>query len=576
MRIRQRFLLHLLVFQAVTLLLAIGAQYASNRAFTRNLYASIVEIFDANVDSFTTSIDVLDQLSVAILSDPTIQGFLESVDESKTDFVRGQDRTRLFQQLSFYVRANPYVQEVLIVDSSGRYYQPNAGAFDLLYYSRVANPTITAAVSDLSGRPLWTGSESSGLPVVLSREIYQLGEMRRVSLGQLHVFVDIDRLLGETLTQIAEYDVETLITFFDEPFFRSADMSSAGVRSRLGSRRYAVLPVNGEQFVAARLSTADAHWDFLFLIPARPLFREINVIRQILYATFVVVFAVSVLLAVRMTTRVAAPVMNLAQQMKAFEGRDFSTDDSIAPPESSSTEVATLYHEFNELIRRIDTLVNRTLRQKLDLRQAQLETLTSQLDPHFLYNTLDSIYWMAEVNGQKEVATMTKSLSALLRNSLTHRDPLITIKEQLDLLNAYFYIQKTRLKDRLEYSVDVDHELYDVSLPRFTLQPVVENAIKYSLTDEDSVCRIGIVIRRDHAPSSLQIRVSDNGPGISSAPEVPHGTGIGLENLKERFRLIYADHATIAMKTNGEGGTDLILTFPVIPPELSDQEAIVS
>lgn len=563
MRIRQRFLLHLLIFQGITLVLTVGAQYASHRVFTRNLYGSIVEIFDANVGSFTTSIDYLDQLSVTILSDPAIQEFLQSATDEKSDFVRGQERTRLLQQLSFYVRSNPYVQEVLIADPSGRFYQPNVGAFYPSYYSGVTDAGLTAAVSELSGSPLWTGTASAALPAILSREINVVGEVRRRSIGQLHIFVDISRLLGETLAQIEAYRVDTLITHFDQPFFRSAGMALDDARTRLGSRRYAVLAVDGTRYVVAGIATRDTQWDFLFLIPAGPLFRDIDAISQVLYATIAVVFAVFTILAVRLTTRIANPVMSLAALMKRIEDRGFSIDASIAAPANSSTEVATLYQEFNHLIGRIDTLVNKTLRQELDLRKAQLDTLTGQLDPHFLYNTLDSIYWMAEVNGQRELATMTKSLSALLRSSLTHRDSMITIKEQLDLLNAYFYIQKTRLKERLEYVIDVDPELYGTEIPRFTLQPIVENSIKYSFADEHASCRIEILIQRLESESGLLIRVRDDGPGMSGSADVPHGTGIGLGNLRQRFRLIYGDRASLSIDSEGHMGTDLVIRLPL-------------
>ena len=565
MKIRQRFLLHLLIFQVITLAITVGAQISSYRVFTRNLYGSIVEIFDANVGSFTTTIDVLDQLSVTILSDPTIQQFLQSVDDDKTDFVRGQERTRILQQLSFYVRANEYVQEVLIVDPSGRFYQPNVGAFDPSFYSGVTNVNTIEKVAELRGSPLWTGTDSAILPVILSREINLIGDVRQPSLGQLHIFIDIDRLLGETLAQIEEYDVEALITQYGKPFFRSADMALDDARERLGSRQYAVLTADGVRYIVAGIATRDSQWDFLFLIPARPLFQDIDAISQILYATFAVVFAVFMFFAVRMTARVANPVISLASQMKVIEDQDFSMDAALPPPADSSAEVATLYREFNHMIERIDTLVNKTLRQELDLRKAQLDTLTGQLDPHFLYNTLDSIYWMAEVNGQREVATMTKSLSALLRSSLSHSDPLITIKEQLDLLNAYFYIQKTRLKERLDYSIDVDPDLYGIPIPRFTLQPIVENSIKYSLTDENATVRVEISIRRVRSSDLVKIRVGDNGPGISVSSDAGKGTGIGLGNLKERLRLIYGDRSMILTETNAEGGTDLVLSLPAVP-----------
>ena len=164
------------------------------------------------------------------------------------------------------------------------------------------------------------------------------------------------------------------------------------------------------------------------------------------------------------------------------------------------------------LINKLDFLINDKYKKEILEKETQLELLYSQINPHFLYNTLETINWMALSKGQKEIASLVKALGNLLRSSIGKNQFLLTVKEELNLLSDYVSIQKKRFGDSLEVHLSIDEDVYSYLILKLSTQILVENSIKHVLEKNGGTCRINVSIKEKNG--ELFITVSDNGEGI--------------------------------------------------------------
>lgn len=563
MKIRSRMLLYLSVFYFLILATGLSIQFFTYATFSRYLYGSVKEIFDTTVGSFVNSVKNIEQLSINIFADEQTQNFLGLESRDTHDFSWVRKREALIHQLSFYTRTNPYIKEIILVDNKENTYFVNIGSYDSINFSELIIQKIRDDTKALSGKVLWSETGNEMFPVVLSRQINRIGDFSSPSIGQLFILIDIDRLLEETLSQVNHYSIQTSINFKNRQFFSQLGTKGDEFRQLLEVKRYDTLQYSDEQHFSVLVQSPDKEWDFLFLIPVRELFQKLARINRIVYSIYGLLFILFAVLAVRFTRSITSPIIALSQEMKEVEDRGFDVSESLILPDRASEEVKLLFHEFYQMIEKIDMLVNRNLKQQLVLQQSQLEALSYQLNPHFLYNTLDSLYWMAEMNGDPQMGSMIKSLSELLRSSLQKAGPVISVKEQLDLLNNYFFIQKMRMKERLDFQINVDHSMYSAEIPRFTIQPLVENSIKYSLENQDKPCRIVVSIKENLPDNGLDLLIRDNGPGLSE--EIvgrSDRTGIGIENLRKRLNILYGESSKLTHAINEWGGTDMMIFIP--------------
>ena len=221
--------------------------------------------------------------------------------------------------------------------------------------------------------------------------------------------------------------------------------------------------------------------------------------------------------------------------------------------------------------------------QKLivEARQAQLQSLQMQINPHFLYNTLDSINWMALMEGNEEVSRMILALGHLFRNSINTSGIYTTVREEIENIELYMFLEQVRFEGRLDFQVDVDGEVMGETLLKHTLQPLVENSIKHGIEPYHIKGEIRIAITGEG--DKLCIVVSDNGKGmkdevlsslqqmwanIETAQETRSDGrgGVGIRNIMKRLWLCYGEQASFVVSSRAEEGTRMELRFPRCAP----------
>lgn len=254
-------------------------------------------------------------------------------------------------------------------------------------------------------------------------------------------------------------------------------------------------------------------------------------------------------------------------------------------------ELEELGEQINEMANQLETLIQETKEKTDHLAKAELRTLQAQINPHFLYNTLDTIVWQAESGKADEVVLLTRSLSDFFRISLSSGEDWIPVPQELKHVSAYLSIQKTRYRDILDYEVDECDELKNVYMPKLLLQPLVENALYHGIKTKRGGGKIEVHVQTGRG--SLTFLVIDNGKGMSSGeldaarmllleehPTVqkakePGHSGFGLRNVDMRIRLYYQKKKGLNIQSDSNG-TEVSFTIPVRTREEIDHDESVS
>lgn len=271
---------------------------------------------------------------------------------------------------------------------------------------------------------------------------------------------------------------------------------------------------------------------------------------------------------------ITKPIRQLRDSMSMVEEGRF---DKANVPVTASNEVGSLSKSFNVMTERIHTLMEQNVYEQKQKRKNELKALQAQINPHFLYNTLDSIIWMSEAGRNDEVVLMTSALARLFRQSISNDKEQVTIAEEIEYVRSYLTIQKMRYKDKLEYSIDVSPEINHVMIIKFALQPLVENAIYHGLKYKET--KGNLSIRGYVRGKKAYITIADDGVGMEEAAlehifdetkKEHKSNGVGVPNVQKRLKLYYGQEYGISYISRKGVGTVATVTVPL--EEQTDDE----
>ena len=321
-------------------------------------------------------------------------------------------------------------------------------------------------------------------------------------------------------------------------------------------------------------------WKLVGVVPAESLAS--NHIQLRLFGIFVVLFFIFFLVFVNLgvSERIAVPIKALEQSVKELEAGSETVDIAIGGP----YEVQHLGNSIRSMVSTMRQLMDDIIRQEESKRKSELDVLQSQINPHFLYNTLDSIVWMIENNRYDDAIVMVTSLARLFRISLSRGRTLITVGEELEHARHYMTIQKMRFKNKFTSEIRADGEALSCETVKLVVQPIVENAIYHGMEYADGDGEI--LVWAHIEGEDLYIDVTDNGPGMrqeqvdrllreDGGPAAPsrRGSGIGLRNVHQRIQLTYGKPYGLEIESEPDEGTNIRIHLPVRRPGGDGEEA---
>ena len=288
----------------------------------------------------------------------------------------------------------------------------------------------------------------------------------------------------------------------------------------------------------------------------------------ILAAALAIVFLLRY--SIRLSRSITAPLEELCRRAERVDAGDLTVQE---PVPSEIREIRTLSEGMEQMIGRMDDQMGEIRRRQESLRRTELALLQAQINPHFLYNTMDTIIWLIEADKQQEAVEMVANLSSFFRHSLSKGEDVITLAEEERHVRSYLQIQHARYQDIMEYILDIDPGLHDAMLPKLTLQPLVENALYHGIKLKRAKGTIRITATL--ADGCVLLRVEDNGVGITpqrlaqlrDAMERQERVGFGLSAVNQRLRLQFGPEYGLRLDSEEGQGTTVTARIPYVRKE---------
>lgn len=314
-------------------------------------------------------------------------------------------------------------------------------------------------------------------------------------------------------------------------------------------RTLRTLSAGGQEYLSASMQVANTDLTSMVVAPKNQMLDELNRTLRVYWLVLLACCGAAILISFAIGSAATTPVRHMIAHMnKIAKGNH----EIPMPPMPMYSEFNELADAFNHMLEQINIYYRDNMEKQLLLKNSEIQSLQAQMDPHFLFNTLNTIAWNAQMEGNEETYQMVISLGELLKaNVVAKESNYTTLGEELQYVRLYTYLQKMRFEDKISVDIQVSPDLYGTVIPRFCIQPLVENAFVHGLEPKKGTGKLAVnVIRQEN---QLEINVLDNGIGFQEVPDieqiVPDAKGshthIGLRNLNRRLRLLYGEDSCL-------------------------------
>jgi two-component system sensor histidine kinase YesM len=328
--------------------------------------------------------------------------------------------------------------------------------------------------------------------------------------------------------------------------------------------------IKGKQYLISYITSNYSGWKLIGIISKDKLYKDNYKIRNGIFILTLVILILAFLLARIIAQTISLPIKRLLKPMKRAEMGDLK----VSIPINSKDEIGILSQGFNHMISQMNSMVEVVYKGKIMLKESELKALQAQINPHFLYNTLESINWMAKMNGVEQICGMVSALGDLMRISISTEKEYITIEEEIKYISDYLFIQKVRFGERIHTDLQVAEDLYPILIPKLILQPIVENALLHGVQVKKGKALVKISGKR--MDGDILFEIEDNGVGMTAEQsllllkgrnewEEGKKAGIGIYNVHQRIRFIYGEKYGIRIfSTPAKGTTIQILIADIL------------
>ncbi len=519
--------------------------------------ANIIQVSSTVLDKELTR---MEKLSLQISTDNVVQDSLEQVNKYQLKYENYVTKSKLLNTLVNYATQEKYIASIQIIDQDGE-------KFTAGFNTKVENDAekvLPIAVAAQGANVLTAMEDENRLMaarLIRKKENVELG-----TLGTLIITIDMNKLIQESLNFPSD---NHFVIEKDGDVLYMSDFNKLDEIPKVESGSgYDFRQIDGKEYMVVYQTSKTSNLTYFNIIPFDNIMGDTKIIKLLMALCFLFMLALTIILSRRAAATISKPLEDLTEKMKQVqtEGFEHSAFKEVA---YSNQEVGQLHRDFQSMMDQINELIKENYQKQLVIKETEYKALQSQMNPHFLYNTLDSINWAARINKQQKISTMTEALANMLRNIISKKEPLITIKDELQIVQDYITIQHYRYHDRLHFTLECPAEIEHVYIPKLSIQPIVENAIQHVLEEIDSECKIAVAIFT-HDDETLQIVIEDNGPGMDDATikaifkgEIkPKGTGIGLRNINERMKLMFGEAYGLQLESERGNGTRVTITIP--------------
>jgi two-component system sensor histidine kinase YesM len=523
-----------------------------------------VEVIGNNIDYILSDVE---NLSNTIISNQEL-----------IDCIKNVETEQLAEELySFYISSNSIAG--IYVITPGGYLQVGAelrdGVRDFPRYELdhttgeiIWFPTVEKKVKILSGSMV-KRFFSMGRKII---DIYSLKE-----LGFINIEVD-EGILTEALSDLSEVDSRVFICDYSGNIIASLDGNDTRINSSNTSyyptmiaddnANYVSYVEDGEKYVAIYASFNYGKWYVVKTIPEADLYADINRMQFYSITGLIISLIIMINLSVIYTRKITKPIEIMMLQMREVEAGNLN----VRVESNVHNELDDLSESFNHMVNQIKNLMEDIVKVEQNKNELELEVLHAQINPHFIYNTLNTIRWMAKIKGEDSISDALLALVKLLRVSISFGNTMIKLQDEIQYIENYILIQRLRFNQMFEIHYDIKEEHKNINIPKLILQPIVENSLIYGIDEaEKREEPIIIEIFTREMGEDVEIVVRDNGNGIEKEildnifkkeSNINRFSKVGLNNVNQRLKLYLGDNFGLQIVSVVNEGTTVIIRVP--------------
>ena len=561
-----------LVLSAVVIVTGVSMKFTNTSIFENSseYTHTIIQQMNQNIDSY---IDYMENIAYLISSNEDVQDYL--FDEK----IDNEGRYRILNQLQTILDSRSDIRNVGIISKNGRMLindgsksvnqdlDLNTQEWYATALEKPNGPILTSSHVQhiISGERPWVITLSRGI-----RDRSGSGEKECVFFIDLN-YSAISELCDQSTVGTKGYafilDAKGNIVYHPQQQQLYNELQTENISLIMDTDEDTVLTGTGNDGKLYSISRSEkTGWTVVDCTNVKELLSKSRQAQSVYVLTAIILVIVALLFSRFMARSITLPIQKLRDSMKKVQEGDFSVSDVVV---DSKNEIGSLTKSFDVMTHRIHELMEQNVHEQEEKRKSELKALQSQINPHFLYNTLDSIIWMAEGKKNEEVVLMTASLARLLRQSISNEDEVVPIANEVEYARGYLTIQKMRYKDKLEFQIEVDSSILYIPLIKLVLQPIIENAIYHGLKYKES--KGLLIVKGFMKDGNAVLQVIDDGVGMDEETLAHiydkhkvnyHSNGVGVYNVQKRLKLYYGEDYGITYTSELGKGTTATITIP--------------
>lgn len=566
MSIRRKLLTIMLVSILLICCVSLGGFQLVILNYNQMIYTQTASALNVIADKVGARLDTLMEISLNIAVNKEFQNDLAMVNQQPFTAADGTARSRITSLL--YSTFHSDLISISVIPYAGN--RIVVGAVS----SQESNTVLTRAAAlaaEAKGAPVWLSTGRTDASMICAREIRNVTKPFLEPMGLLLLRVNLGRIVRESAEPILSGAYDIAINQYDELVYPYAESDEDVLDESIfdGDERFTIVRTNGGlRFVtrsyvrAFRLS-----WNLALGVPYDDVFRTLIVANISFVAGLLGAAVLAMLFSRRMLAGISQSIQLLTSKMNRVQSGDLTPYPN--PITLDGDELGLLNTHFDKMTADFKQVIDDNYVKALLLTQTQLKALVQQINPHFLYNSLDSINWFARRGEGKAVSSIAQALGSLLRCTISENEDLIPLRRELVILDSYLRIQRIRFPDTLKVDTQVDEAALDALIPKMSIQPLVENAIVHALEENVGDCHIRIhVVIEDQM---LQVEVENDGSEIDvnimeklrDKSAQPKGHGIGLSNIEARIKLLFGVEYGLKLR-NSEDGVNVSFRIPAM------------
>lgn len=536
---------------------------ASFGIYDRKLYEKSMQELEFFTQEVNAELDEIENLSFMLAMDGDVQDILR----------RASDMAYLSQE--YYYTLMP-VRKIFFNEINIRPAVKNAVYLDRRYV-RMPVGEDCGTVSEETYEKLLAMCEkargayvvlppSEGFPYQISgRDILESKNASLDYLGTVLITSDISGMIEKKKAEL-EYADSLLYVYSEDGMIYGSMGQAPEMPSMQSGQGYQIVKHHKERYFMSYLKDAGNGWLYVNYVPYHEIFGQMTILRYCMLGGLFLVFFLTLCVMMRITHIVTTPLYHLTETMHLVEEGNFRGARSFLHVEERKDEAGILTQEFQVMLEKIESLIHENYEKQILIKDTRYQMLRSQINPHFMSNTLNAVNWMIKAGRNQDAAKMVVELGNLMQAAVSS-EPYITVERELAVAESYITIQQFRYKGRAEFIVEKQDGMDAYIVPCMILQPLIENAIHYGVEQSLSVCTIKVSAYEDE--TGLTLLVSDEGMGmeeeelkmVRNGTMKPKGHGIGLNNIRERLRIAYADSEFLINSEFGVG-TQVVIRIP--------------